>query len=122
MNSYKQIEVYTGYNENEITSVDAFECAGDLLHAANLVEENIQNGILDDFLDHGQDGTSMVQEFYTGVKVHGKTAIVANGEEHVMLVIPETHPWFNLVDDHLKWNYVTLSRWLTFMDQQLNAC
>lgn len=115
--TYKQVNVYTGYSEFDIQGVDAFDHSGDLASAAALVRENIQNDVMEDCLDGGTDGTDLVAEFYNEIYVNPQAAVVANGEEHVMMVLPSTSPWYNMVDDVNAWSGPTWSEWMHFVDQ-----
>lgn len=114
---YKQVNVYTGYNENGIQSVFEFEHASDLASAAELVKDNIWSGMFNDLPDDADNAAwerteQHLQEFYSGVIIANGLAQVGNGEENVMLVIPQGHPWYDRVEeDQVAWDQATCEAW-----------
>jgi len=114
MNKYKQVSVYTGYNENSIQSTSVFEVSGTIQDAGAHVEQYTQQTIL----QYDPNNIDYVKEFFTGVDVVGDVAFVAAGEENVTLVIPETSEWYTRVDDE-EYLYENLNdQWQELLDSQ----
>ena len=114
MNKYKQVSVYTGYNENSLQSVSVFGVSGDIVAAGNHVEWYTQQSILQDDPDH----LEYVKEFFTGVDVVNDIAFVAAGEENVTLVIPEGHVWYDRVDNEDFLYEHLMDEWQELLDSQ----
>jgi hypothetical protein len=91
---YRVVNVYTGYAENSIDRVEEIQVNGDIMVAAQQVEQSNQQWMRDE----GEE-EHYIQEFFTGVSVIDDIAGVCNGEENTLLVIPATSEWFDRVLD-----------------------
>ena len=106
--TFKIVNVYTGYAEFSVQSVDTIH-AKNISEAAVLAQDNVQEALRDDGADD-----DYIKEFYTGFRqLSSKLFMVNNGEENVLLVIAETHELYHLVD-HPE-NEWTNEQWLEWV-------
>lgn len=113
--SFKIVNVYTGYAEFSVQSVDVIHAAN-ISEAAVLAEENIQEALRDD----GADDT-YIQEFYTGFrKLCTGIYQVNNGEENVLLVIADSQPLFAQVDrSTTEWTNEQWAEWVKMLESDV---
>ena len=114
--NYRKIKVYTGYNENQITSSSfVFECDLDVTFAATCIRDMIAQGMLnDEFTEqrHREFMQQLVDESYSHIKiVNDDIAIIDHGCEDVVCVISENSTWFNLVTQQNQWDSSTWEAW-----------
>jgi len=100
MKKYKIINVYTGYAENsiqdiELESHDAYELAD--------FADSVGNRLVWFILDGGEHGDeSEVREFFgfsqtVEIDGGGEVGVVSNGEENILVIVPEGHEWYDKV-------------------------
>lgn len=113
MKKFKEVLVYTGYNENDIEDVQTFE-ATDLLKAITVVEnaqidqmaEDWNEDYYNEFFGEGRPSSS------EGV------GVVNAGEENVILVFDENNKWFGLVDSFETWTEELCEEWCKFLNEE----
>jgi len=98
--NYKLVNVYTGYAENsiediELESHDAYELAD--------FADSVGNRLVWFILDGGEHGDeSEVREFFgfsqtVEIDGGGEVGVVSNGEENILVIVPEGHEWYDKV-------------------------
>lgn len=110
--SFKIVNVYTGYAEYGVQSVDVIH-ANNIHEAAVLAQENVHEALRDDEADD-----TYIQEFYSGIRqLSSKLLLVNNGEENVLLVIAETHELFHQVDHCTsEWSNEQWAEWVKMLE------
>jgi len=97
MKKYKIINVYTGYAENSIQDMELESSELSLHDFTDMVGERLLKNIV----AGGEFGDeSECKEFFgfsATVEIDGKGAVgtVANGEEGMLVIVPEAHEWYS---------------------------
>jgi len=106
---YKIVNVYTGYNENDILGV-------------NVVEGNSLKDVCIKLLEEKKlklkEDESYFEEFVNGWGVKGGVGYVGDGEEGIDVVIDENSEWWDFVDKEYddKWDDEVCEKWEKWMD------
>ena len=113
--SFKIVNVYTGYAEYGVQSVDIIHAAN-ISEAAVLAQENVHEALRDDRADD-----TYIQEFFTGFhQLSSKLFMVNNGEENVLLVIVDTHELFDQVDQSTtEWSNHQWAEWVKMLESDV---
>ena len=97
--NYKVVNVFTGYAENSIQDIELESYAYELADFA----DSLGNRLVMLILDGGEHGDeSEVREFFgfaTTVEIDGggEVGVVSNGEENILVIVPEGHGWYDRV-------------------------
>jgi hypothetical protein len=113
--SFKIVNIYTGYAEYGVESVDIIH-AVNISEAAVLAEENVQEALREDGVDEAH-----IAEFHTGVRqLSSKLYLVNNGEENVLLVIAESHALYDQVDQPInEWTNHQWEDWVKVLESDV---
>ena len=115
MTKFKIINVYTGYAENSIQDIELESSELSLHDFTDMVGERLLKNIV----DGGEFGSeSDCKEFFgfsaTVDMGSGEVGTVANGEENMLVIVPETHAWYSKAAYGM--NYELYEEWAEFIE------
>jgi hypothetical protein len=117
---FKQVLVYTGYNENGIENVEDVEFDNVTQACESRSRRNLTNLLEDDSCTEEQI-TEIWEEFYKSFgTLKDGTGWVSQGEENVFVMIPETHELFEQITGScydVSYSDEFWNKWMEFMDE-----
>ena len=97
--NYKVVNVYTGYAENSVENIELESHDYELADFA----DSVGNRLFWFIYDGGEHGNeSEVREFFgfsqtVEIDGGGEVGLVSNGEENMLIIVPEGHEWYEKV-------------------------
>ena len=104
---YKVVEVYSGYNEMSINSVELKE-SNDIKSLINVLFEELKDKICN------SSGEDMWNEFSDKDICNKDLGYYGCDEEGFYLVIGEDNNWFNILDNYENWSDEVNNEWIEF--------
>ena len=115
--NYKIVNVYTGYAENSVQDIEIESHAYELADFTDRVGDRLFWFIYDGG-EHGNE--SEVREFFgfsqtVEIDGCGEVGLVSNGEENVLVIVPEGHEWYEKVSYDM--GESVCGEWVEFMNK-----
>ena len=97
--NYKLVNVLTAYAENSVQDIELENHEYELADFADSVGNRLAWFILD---GGGHGDESEVREFFgfsqtVEIDGGGEVGVVSNGEENILVIVPEGHEWYDKV-------------------------
>lgn len=111
--NYKAVNVYSGYGEMDILSVD--DWTGDSI--ADVCKNISENNKLTLCEDDEEEGENIWEEFYSAININSNgIGSVECGEEGFIFVFEEGNEWFDKIDSYREWNDSDWDKWMELCD------
>lgn len=113
--NYKIVNVYTGYAENDIQDIEDETSTLPLHQFTDMVGDRLLKNV-----EEGGEYGDKAKEFFgfsqtVEIDGIGEVGLVSNGEENILVIVPEGHEWYDKVSYDM--DDSTYGEWVEFINK-----